>query len=61
MYSWNVEVMSMNTEKDDQEQIEFLNEWKRKQEDKKHAREIRAKLRLEFIYKIFHGGKRPPD
>ena len=35
----------MNTEKDDQEQIEFLNEWKQKQEDKKHAREIRAKLR----------------
>lgn len=53
--------MPMNTEKDDQEQIEFLNEWKRKQEDKKHAREIRAKLRREFIYKIFHGGKRPPD
>ena len=45
----------MNTEKDDQEQIEFLNEWKQKQEDKKHAREIRAKLRRELIYKIFHG------
>lgn len=51
----------MNTEQDDREQIEFMKEWVRKKEEKKRVREIRAKLRRERIYKIFHGGKRPPD
>lgn len=51
----------MNTEQDDREQIEFMKEWVRKKEEKKRIREIRAKLRRERIYKIFHGGKRPPD
>ena len=51
----------MNTEKDDQEQMEFLKKWRQEKEEKKRVREIRAELRRKRIYKIFHGGKRPPD
>lgn len=51
----------MNTEKDDQEQMEFLKKWRQEKEEKKRVREIRAKLRRKRIYKILHGGKTPPN
>ena len=51
----------MNTEKDDQEQMEFLKKWRQEKEEKKRVREIRAELRRKRIYKIIHGGKKHPD
>ena len=51
----------MNTEKDDQEQMEFLERWRQEKEEKKPVREIRAELRRKRIYKILHGSKKHPD
>ena len=48
----------MNTEQENEEQVRYLQEYFRKKEEKRRAREVRRELRRRNIYTFLHGIKR---